>query len=277
MRQAMSFLFVLAAGAGLLLGGLFLFQSRLVYFPSSKMDGSPRDVGLAYEDVRFTASDNIQLQAWFVPAENARGVVLFCHGNAGNISHRLETITLLHDLGLSVFIFDYRGYGQSKGKPSEQGTYRDAWAAWEHLVQERNTDPKDVIVWGRSLGGPIAAWLAREATPGALILESSFTSIPDIGAKLYPFLPVRLIARIRYNTEEYVSGVRCPVLVVHSPEDKLAAFEFGLRLFKAANEPREFLEITGGHNNGFLISGRTYTDGVDRFLKKHFSKHKNNV
>ncbi|MDY7001148.1 MAG: alpha/beta hydrolase [Thermodesulfobacteriota bacterium] len=264
----MSFFLILLAGVLILLAGLFLFQSRLVYFPMSKIDGSPRDMGLAYEDVRLTASDGVELHAWLVLKENARGAALFCHGNAGNISHRLETISLLNGLGLSVFIFDYRGYGQSGGKPSEQGTYRDAWAAWQYLTQERGTAPKDIVVWGRSLGGPIAAWLARKADPGALILESTFTSLPDIGAKLYPFLPVRLIARIGYNTEEYLSGVHCPVLVVHSPDDRLASFEFGQRLFKAANEPKEFLEITGGHNNGFLVSGPTYVDGVDGFLKR---------
>jgi len=269
MRHIMSFFFILLAGFGLILGGLFLFQSRLVYFPMSKMDGSPEDMGLSYEDVRLTASDGVELHGWFVPAEGARGVVLFCHGNAGNISHRLETMALIHGLGLSVFIFDYRGYGQSEGKPSEEGTYKDAWAAWQYLTRDRDMAPKDIVVWGRSLGGPIAAWLAREATPGALILESTFTSIPDIGAKLYPFLPVRLIARIGYNTGEYVSNVKCPVLVVHSPQDRLVYFEFGCRLFEAAPEPKEFLKITGDHNNGFLVSGAIYRDGVDAFLKRH--------
>ncbi len=265
----MSFLLILPAGVLIILAGVFLFQSRLVYFPMSRMDGSPKDMGLAYEDVRLTTPEGLKLHAWFVPAENARGVALFCHGNAGNISHRLETIALIHGLGLSVFIFDYQGYGQSQGKPSEEGTYRDAWAAWQYLTQDRGTAPKDIVVWGRSLGGPIAAWLARKATPGALVLESTFTSLPDVGAKLYPFLPVRLIARFGYNTEEYVSGVRCPMLVAHSPEDRLVSFEFGQRLFKAANGPKEFLEITGGHSNGFLTSGATYRDGVDGFLKRH--------
>ncbi len=242
------------------------FQSRLVYFPYRSIAVTPGAIGLPYKPVRFDASDGTRLSAWFIPADNARGVILFCHGNAGNISHRLESIQIFHRLGLSTLIFDYRGYGDSEGKPDEQGTYRDAEAAWRFLVDEQGVSTNDIIVFGRSLGGCIAAWLARKHTPRALILESTFTSVPDVAAKLYPFLPVRLLSRFSYNAREYVREVNCPVLIIHSRNDDIIPFSCGKRLFEAANEPKEFVQISGSHNEGFLTSGKRYEDGIESFI-----------
>ena len=193
-------------------------------------------------------------------------MVLFCHGNAGNMSHRLESIRVFHRLGLSTLIFDYRGYGQSEGKPTEQGTYLDAEAAWRYLVQRQEVDPAEVFVFGRSLGGAIAAWLARGHTPKALIMESTFTSVPDIAAHLYPYLPVRLLSRFHYNAVDYVRQVNCPVLIVHSRDDEMIPFSHGRRLFETANEPKEFLEIRGSHNEGFMTSADRYEEGLASFL-----------
>jgi len=196
-------------------------------------------------------------------------VILFCHGNAGNISHRLESIQIFHRLGLNVFIFDYRGYGRSEGKPSEIGTYRDVEAVWQYLVEERQVSPNRIVVFGRSLGGAVAAWSANRHTPGALILESAFTSVPDIAAKLYPYLPVRLLSRFKYNTAEYLDEVDCPVLIVHSREDEIMPFSHGKQLFERARGPKEFLEISGTHNEGFITSEKRYIEGLNTFISEY--------
>ena len=196
----------------------------------------------------------------------AAPVVLFCHGNAGNISHRLESIALFHRLGLSVLIFDYRGYGDSEGKPDEQGTYRDARAAWRHLRELRGVAGDDIILFGRSLGAAVAAWLAARERPRAVILESAFTSAASLGAEHYPWLPVDLLLRHRYDTLARVSEIRAPLLVVHSRDDEIVPFHHGRALFDAAAEPKRLLEIRGGHNDGFLASGAVYRDALAAFL-----------
>ncbi len=251
-------------------GILLVFQSRLLYLPHKELESTPREVGLDYQDVSFTTTDGVKLHGWFVPAgQNSRGVVLFCHGNAGNISHRLQSIHIFNRLNMDVFIFDYRGYGRSEATPSEQGTYLDAEAAWSHLTQLRNIPAEKIVIFGRSLGGAIAAHLAQDHTPGAVIIESSFTSVPDIAAKMYPFMPVRLLCRFDYNTLESVQQLDCPMLVVHSRADEMIPFDHGRRIFEAAKEPKSFLEINGSHNDGFLLTPEAYLQTLERFLTKH--------
>jgi fermentation-respiration switch protein FrsA (DUF1100 family) len=251
---------------------LMVFQSHFIYFPEREITVTPAEIGLSYEAVCFETADGVKLSGWFVPAERSRGVILFCHGNAGNISHRLESVQVFYRLGLSTFIFDYRGYGQSEGKLTEQGTYLDAEAAWRYLVQKQQVDPTEIIIFGRSLGGAIAAWLARDHPPKALIIESTFTSVRDIGAELYPYLPVRLLSRFDYNAMDYLRQVNCPVLIVHSRDDEIIPFSHGRRLFETANEPKEILEITGTHNEGFMTSAKRYEDGLDSFISAHVGK-----
>lgn len=248
------------------MGLIFLLQPRFIYFPDRGIYETPDRAGLSYEAVSFEAADGVKLSGWFVPAERSRGVVLFCHGNAGNITHRLASILIFHRLGLSTFIFDYRGYGASEGKPSEKGTYLDAEAAWRYLTEKRNLPPTGIVLFGRSLGGAIAARLAQDHRPKALIVESTFISVPDIAANLYPFLPVRLLSRFDYNAREYIKRVDCPVLVIHSTGDDIIPFAHGRRLFEAAKEPKEFLEITGTHNDGFVTSAKIYEEGLDAFI-----------
>jgi len=241
-------------------------QSRFIYEPDREMLGTPEKIALQYENISFSAADGTRLCAWFVPADSSRGTILFCHGNAGNISHLLGTIEILNRLRMDVFVFDYRGYGESGGEPSEQGTYLDAEAAWKFLVDERGIEASEIVVHGRSLGGAIATYLAREHSPKALIVESAFTSIDDIAAKMYPFLPVRLLCQFDYKTVDNISGVECPVLIIHSPDDDLVPFSQGEKLFGVANEPKMFLEISGTHNDGYITSGKTYQTGLDSFL-----------
>jgi uncharacterized protein len=241
--------------------------------PLAQIASTPEVRGLAYEDVTLTTADGLALHAWYLPHPAPRGVLLFCHGNAGNISHRLDSLQIFHRLGLAVLIFDYRGYGRSEGSPSEDGTYRDAEAAWRHLVEERGVAPAQIVLFGRSLGAAVAAELASRHTPGALILESAFTSVPDLAAELYPFLPARRLARFRYDAQSALRGVAAPVLIVHSPEDEIIPIHHGRRLYDAAAEPKAFLEIRGDHNFGFVLSGREYVDGLDRFLSVHLARN----
>ncbi len=251
---------------------LYLFQPGFIYYPYKKVEVTPAAIQLKYEDVFLTTSDNIKLNGWWIPRLNSRATLLFLHGNAGNISHRLDSIKIFHDLGLSVFIIDYRGYGNSEGKPSEKGTYLDAEAAWQYLVNEKNIASDEIIVFGRSLGGAVASWLATKHTVAGLILESTFTSIEDMGRHYYPYLPVKFLARIKYPTLKRISQVNSPVLVIHSPDDDIVPYQLGKKLFVQANEPKQFLNLTGGHNEGFLSSGNLYIQGLNNFLNSIFSK-----
>ena len=251
---------------------LYFMQERMVFLarlPGRELEVSPQDAGFKYVDVHFKTADGLTLHGWYVYAHNPRGTVLFLHGNAGNISHRLDSIAIFHELGLNTFIIDYRGYGQSEGKPGEEGTYRDAEAAWEHLVTERGEDPARIIVFGRSIGGAVASWLATEHKPAALIVESSFTSAIEMAAHLYPFMPVRLISRLRYPVIDFVARITCPVLIVHSRDDEIIPFAMGKALYKVAPAPKAFLELEGDHNNGFLLSRDRYREALADFISEH--------
>ena len=209
-----------------------------------------------------------------VPAANARGTLLFFHGNAGNISHRMESVLIFNRLGLGVLIVDYRGYGQSSGKPGEEGTYLDARASWDYLVKERGVSPSDIVIFGRSLGGAVGGWLASQpdVKPAGVIIESCFSSGLDMGKQLYPVLPVRLITRIRYPVREYVTRIEVPVLVAHSRHDEIIPFGMGRTIFESALEPKSFLEMQGDHNAGFWISRETYVPALDEFFSRVLEK-----
>ena len=259
-------LFVVGVMYGAFCLYLYLMQGRMIFYPVRKLTASPADIGLHYESVSLTASDGVKLHGWFVPAQAEKGALLFFHGNAGNISHRLESLKIFHDLGLSTLIIDYRGYGESQGTISEKGTYLDGEAGWDYLARVKGFPPQEIIVFGRSLGGAIAAYIAGRKQPGGLILESVFTSVPDMGARMYPYMPVRLLSRYQYDTRKALQSVTCPVLVVHSHHDDIIPFKNGLQLYETARQPKRFLEIRGDHNEGFYVSGKIYIDGLDEFV-----------
>lgn len=248
---------------------VYFRQSSLIYYPEAAgrdLVATPEQIGLPFEDVELITGDQVRLHGWFIPSDNPRGTLLFFHGNAGNISHRLDSIAIFNRMNLDVFIIDYRGYGQSEGRVSEAGTYLDAEAAWAYLVETRGIDAGKIIVFGRSLGASIAAWLASRQRPAALILESSFSSVPSMAQRLYPFLPVKWLARFSYDTRQYVSRIACPLLVVHSRNDEIIPYAEGRLVFDAAPTDKQFLDIRGGHNDGFLVTGRAYSDGLSRFI-----------
>jgi uncharacterized protein len=254
---------------GMLLLAYFL-QDRLLYFPFEEIGATPAAIQLPFEDVRLTTQDGQTLSAWWVPAGKERAVLLLCHGNAGNISHRLESLDIFHKLGLSVLIFDYRGYGASTGRPTEDGTYLDADAAWRYLVEVQKKQPAKIILFGESLGGAVAAEIASRHAAGGLIIMSSFTSIPELAGGLYPFLPVKWLSKFRYATIDKIGAIFAPKLIIHSPDDEIIPFAHGRALYEKAAQPKQFLQIKGGHNEGFLVSGKLYEQGLDDFISKYW-------
>jgi fermentation-respiration switch protein FrsA (DUF1100 family) len=266
-------LYILLAGVLIyvaLAGYVYVMQPRLIFYPDMPgrtLEATPATVDLVFEDVSLATADSEQLHGWYVPNDAAHATLLFCHGNAGNISHRLDSIRLFHELGLNVLIFDYRGYGRSSGTASEQGTYRDADAAWEYLVGERGIPPQRIVLFGRSLGAAIASDLATRTQPGAVILESAFTSVPDMAARLYPWLPVRWLASYRYDNAAKIRNISSPVLVMHSRDDEIIPFAHGERLYALASEPKRMFVLRGGHNDGFHVSRDVYRPVVGDFIR----------
>jgi len=270
-----SLLLLLIAGYAAILLNLYFNQAGMLYlpeYPGASSDATPASAGLNYNSVSLTTADGLHLDAWYLPAVNERGVILFCHGNAGNISNRISTLALFNELGFSSLIFDYRGYGRSEGDPTEQGTYRDAEAAWQYLLSQGYVE-SEIIIMGRSLGASVAAELAHRHRPKAVVLESSFTSVPDVAADLYPLLPVRWLSHFSYNTLDYLPSITAPVLIVHSRDDEIIPFSHGQRLFAAAHPPKQFLELKGGHNESIYISGIDYyRDGLNSFFNSYLNQ-----
>ena len=257
---------------------LYLGQSNLVYRPSQELIETPATLGLKFEDIQITTKDNVNLDAWFVPAKDkdqiGKGVILFCHGNGGNIGDRVSYLPIFRDLGLSTFLFDYRGYGKSGGKPTEEGTYNDVEAAWQYLTQEKQIPPKKIIIYGESLGGAIASYLAQKISQqdsknaaSGLVLASTFTSVSDRASELYPFLPIRLLSRFSYNSRDRLPNIKIPVLIIHSTDDEIIPFSHGDRNFQAANQPKKLVKLRGDHNGGFLDSLEIYRNGLNEFIE----------
>ena len=251
---------------------IFINQRDLVFVPTKKYINTPELYNLSYENYILTTEDGEKINSWFIPHPNPRSTLLFLHGNGGYISTRLDSINIFHQLGLSVFIIDYRGYGDSSGLPSEEGTYIDAETAWLFLKNKMDIDANNIIIFGRSLGGAVAIWLAQKYKPSALIVESSFTSIIDMGRSNYPYLPIKLLAMIKYPSDERIASINVPKLFIHSMDDDIVPYKFGQKLFELSTPPKEFLKISGLHNNGFLMSGDIYINGINKFLDNYIKK-----
>ncbi len=272
----------LAAGYLALCALVYFRQSSYVYYPTQEIGLTPAYYDLDYEELRLDTEDGETIHAWFVygrgaiglrdvtgEEEKAKATILFCHGNGGNRGDRVYTLEILCRMGFDVLIFDYRGYGGSSGAPGEAGTYKDAASCWRHLVKNRDIAPENIVVFGRSLGGAVAAWLAEKKSPGALVVESTFTSAPDMGVEMFPFLPTRLLSRFKYRTIERIRKSNCPVLIAHSRDDEMIPFEHGRRLFSAADEPKVFVEMSGSHNTGGLESDPAYQERLAMFISEH--------
>jgi uncharacterized protein len=243
------------------------FEYRQVYQPRKEWDAAAGDLGRPFEDVSFTAADDVRLSAWFFPADETsprrNTAMLICHGNGGNISHRLPLCRGLLGTGVNVFVFDYRGYGHSEGAVGEEGTYLDAQAAHGWL---RGRGFARVIAFGESLGGGVAAELAVRESVAGLVLSNTFTSIADVGADLFPWLPVRWFHTIQYNTLSKLPRIKVPILIMHSRDDEIVRFRHAEKNFAAANEPKLFWETHGLHNETLALDPARYLGGVEKFL-----------
>ena len=246
---------------------ILLFEKRLIYFPYRALDVTPAALGLAHEELALRTEDGLTLHGWFLPAPDSRWTFLVCHGNAGNVSHRLDRALLLQSrLRADVLLFDYRGYGRSEGSADEAGTYRDARAAHRWLLA-RETPPARIVVFGESLGAAVALDLALEAEARALVLESPFTSVPDMARAVYPFLPLWPFVRTRYDNLSKIERLRRPLLVLHGERDEIVPFAQGRRLFEAAPEPKRFYAIPrAGHNDTYAVGGEAYWTAIRGFL-----------
>jgi len=249
------------------------FEYKQVYHPSRAMEGAPGQLGRPFEDVFIPVEHGERLNAWYFPASNtASPVVLVCHGNAGNISHRLDLAALLLEAGAGVMLVEYRGFGRSDGKPGEENTYRDAEGAY-HWLLGKGFAGTNIIAYGESLGGGVVSELALREKLGGLILQSTFTSIPGVGAEVFPWLPVRLISTIKYDTRAKLPKLRLPVLILHSRRDDLIAFHHAEENFAAANEPKFLREISGGHNDAVWASRPAMLAAIRDFLQNSVVNH----
>lgn len=240
----------IAGAALILLVTVMIFEESLIFFPMRYPDGEWQPLGLPLEDAWFHADDGVRLHGWYVACEEPRAVVLFCHGNAGNVTHRAEQMRALRELaGVSVLVFDYRGYGRSDGKPNEPGLLADARAARAWLAQRAGISEPEIVVMGRSVGGAVAVDLASRDGARALVLESTFTSIPEMAAYHYPWLPFRRLIRNRFDSLAKIADYRGPLLQSHGDADSIVPYRFGRRLFDAANEPKKFVTQSAGDHN----------------------------
>lgn len=256
-----------------LVGAFYYFYPKIenffIFYPQKAFDFEPESFQLEYRDAYFTTQDGKTLHGWFFPGQKDHPVILHFHGNAGNISHRLDLIRHFVEKGLPVFIFDYRGFGKSQGRPSEQGLYRDGLAAYDYLVQREGILPGKIVLHGHSIGAAVAVEVALNRSVGSVIMESAFTSTRDMARAMplfflfSPFLPAN------FNNLEKVPRLHLPKLIIHGDKDEIVPFSMGERLFAAAPEPKQFLRVEGaGHNDTYVVGGRSYLDSIEQFAEK---------
>ena len=247
---------------------LFLryIEPRKLFYPAKNIDFFPDRVGLSFQEVFFETADKVKLNGWLIPSTDSKYTILFCHGNAGNISHRIAKLKFFNDLGCSVFIFDYRGYGKSQGRPSENGFYRDAEAAYGYLLS-RGISDNQIIGYGESIGGAVIIYLASKKTIKALILDSTLSSVKDMIKCAYPFIPSWVFAS-RFDSENKIRSIRIPKLIIHSLNDEIVPYQLGKKLYESACEPKNFLQIYGGHNSSFYESKELLRRSIGDFIKQ---------
>jgi len=266
-KQYFQFLFF-ALGLVLPLNGCAM-DKGFIYFPEKRVISTPADVGLLYEDLHLITVDGIKINVWFVPFPGSRRTLLWFHGNAGNMGNRVDLLRLLHrNLKSNILIVDYRGYGFSGGEISEEGTRADARAAYDYLLGREDINPRQIILFGRSLGAAVAIDLAVDLEYGALILEAAFTSIQAMAKETFPLLPAGMLLKARYDSLSKIKSVHLPLLILHGNQDKVVPFEQGQVLFEEANEPKTFYTIRGaGHNDSYVVGGNAYFEAIRGFVE----------
>lgn len=239
---------------------------RMVYYPKVEVKNTPADIGLEYTSLRMETSDGIEIAGWWIPSSDADKTVLYFHGNSGNIGDRLDRIRLMNSIELNLLIIDYRGFGKSEGSPTKKGLYRDADAAMLYLSGKKSLDPESIILWGRSLGGAVAARTAAAHDVKMLILESTFISIKEVAKDLCPIIPGWLLKNHSYQTISYLTEIDIPILVIHSVDDEVVALYHAERLYESISAPKQFVELRGSHNDGFVDSMDVYIAGIRAFI-----------
>jgi len=250
---------------------LMAFEEQFIYFPSVYPEGlyNALDPSVGVIDCWFTTADSVKLHGWYVRAPDPIGTLLLSHGNAGNISHRLDLMRQLHRSGFNVFMYDYRGYGRSEGFPTEEGIYLDGRAAYDYAATLPGVDSLRIILFGTSLGGAVSVDVATDRSPGGLILEATFSSGKELGQELYPFLPIKLFMKSEFNSVEKIRSITVPILVIHGSDDSIVPLKLARRLFDAANEPKEFYEIAGAdHNDTYMVGRAEYFNKISGFARR---------
>ena len=250
-------------------------EKKSVFYPDNEVLNSPEDIGLKYENVYFYTADNIKLHGWFIPSENNNFTILYCHGNAGNISWRLDIVRILHQAGWSVFIFDWRGYGKSEGSPSETGLYKDTEAAYNYLVNIKKIPPFKIILYGRSLGSVPAIKLASQLKEGYLIIEGGFSCGVDVAKTILPFLPkflLKMLMGVKFEASNYIKKTSIPKLIIHSKDDEVIPFRLGKILFEQALPPKEFYCTSGTHNSAIFSNSQQHILKIKKFIDKYSIK-----
>jgi len=258
-------------GAGLVVAIVLIriLENRFIYFPPRYPEGfvSPKDYGLQVEEVWMTAEDGVKLNAYFLARTSSPKTLLWFHGNAENIGFGLEQMKILANLGVNILELDYRGYGKSEGSPDEAGVYSDANAAYDYLVQTRRFQPKNIIIYGQSLGGAVAVDLAARRECGALIVQSSFTSVREMARRMFPIPLLEYVPKSRFDSLEKIRRIRAPILIVHGTRDETIPVSMGERLYQAAPEPKSFFAVEGaGHNDVFAVGGEQYLSRMRGFI-----------
>ena len=251
---------------------LFVFypqvESYFIFYPQRHFDMHPSERGMHYEDAFFYAEDKTRLHGWFFPGKKNAPVILFFHGNAGNISHRLDNIRLLLEKELQVFILSYRGYGESSGSPTEKGLYKDGLAAYDFLVNQKRIRPEKIVLFGRSLGASVASEVALNRKVRSLIIESAFTSTKDMAKTIWLFKPIAFMAPAHYNNLKRIGHIQAPKLVIHGENDEIVPFNMGQKLYDAATDPKYLYTIKGaGHNDTYFVGGKKYFETLARFVR----------
>lgn len=239
----------------------------MIFYPFKKIDATPKEWGLEYKQVTLNLAKGTAVSGWYLPHPEAKKTILFFHGNGGNISHRGDSLYIFHKLKLNTLIIDYPGYGDSTGSPSEKGIYQSANAAWQYLISEEKIDPKNIIIFGRSLGGTVAVDLASRVNAGGLILESTFSSVRDITEIIFPVIANVIYLRYSFDSLAKIQKVKYPVLVIHSPDDEIIPYQLGRKVYESVIAKKTFLEIEGGHNDGFMKSISVYMPALRHFLQ----------
>lgn len=267
MKLAIHLILILTIGYLFVVLVFALMQNRLIYFPSRLLP-SPASIGIRQvKEIFFLSKDRVRICGWFLAPPSGAPFLLHFNGNAGNIAGRAQLMEMVHSNGWGMLLFDYRGYGKSEGSPGESGLYLDSQAAWDWLTTQAAIEPARIIFWGESLGCGVALNLATKQTPAGLILEAPFKSLRELAKELYPWLPVSLFLRSRFENREKIRLVKAPLLIIHGRRDEIVPFQHGKTLYELAQGQKYFLALNSSHNDIFDSGGNLYQEGIRKFVQ----------